>query len=277
MIYLSGSPTFFDEIEGEIEWYSWESEERDGDRGVCLRFHLSNFYEQIQRREAVKILERIVRDSSLEWIYPGPAEWKIDLDSFRNAFEVLSNCTWLKGRLQISPEFEPKTIKIFEKDRFEADIAFYLDPKEITRMSSNRTIPIEITESLGKFKEDYPDPSKACFIMMQFGQTKFHEEIFGTIHDVLNKSGFTALRADNKQYHDDLFSNVLTYIWGCGFGIAVFERLEDDEFNPNVSLEVGYLLALEKPICFLKDKTLKALTSDLVGKLYKQFDPQKPR
>ncbi len=33
--------------------------------------------------------------------------------------------------------------------------------------------------------------------------------------------------------------------------------------------------ALRKPVCLLKDQTLTTLQTDLVGKLYKQFDPQK--
>lgn len=60
------------------------------------------------------------------------------------------------------------------------------------------------------------------------------------------------------------------------FGLAVFERLEEDDFNPNVSLEVGYMHALKKSVCLLKDRTLKTLQTDLVGKLYKIFDPQDP-
>ena len=47
-----------------------------------------------------------------------------------------------------------------------------------------------------------------------------------------------------------------------------------DAFNPNVSLEVGYMLGLGKSVCFLKDRTLKTLHTDLVGKLYRSFDPQ---
>jgi hypothetical protein len=79
-----------------------------------------------------------------------------------------------------------------------------------------------------------------------------------------------------KKYHDDLFGNVLTYLHGCAFGVAVFERLEAEEFNPNVSLEVGYMRALRKSVCLLKDNTLKTLHTDLAGKLYKEFDPQNP-
>ena len=90
----------------------------------------------------------------------------------------------------------------------------------------------------------------------------------------LDTHDIRGVKADDKQYHDDLLSNVQTYLYGCGFGIAVFERIEAEDFNPNVSLEVGYMLAMKKPVCLLKDQTLKTLPTDLVGKLYKEFDPQ---
>lgn len=63
---------------------------------------------------------------------------------------------------------------------------------------------------------------------------------------------------------------------GCGSGIAVFERLEEENFNPNVAFEVGYMLAMKKPVCLLKDRTLTTLHADLMGKIYKEFDPQNP-
>jgi hypothetical protein len=134
--------------------------------------------------------------------------------------------------------------------------------------------PLEITESLQRFRKDHPDPSRTAFLMMQFGQTETNRRITSSIKDSLVKYGIKVLRADEKDYHDDLFPNVLTYIHGCRFGIAVFERLVDDDFNPNVSLEVGYMTALHKSVCYLKDQTLKTLQTDLVGKLYKAFNPQ---
>lgn len=136
--------------------------------------------------------------------------------------------------------------------------------------------PLEIHESLSRFIRDNPERKKNAFIMMQFGTTRLHEGIISTIRSCLSQYGITAFRADDREYHDDLFPNVLTYLYGCSFGIAVFERLEADDFNPNVSLEVGYMRALGKPVCLLKDKTLKTLQTDLVGKLYKEFDPQDP-
>jgi hypothetical protein len=34
------------------------------------------------------------------------------------------------------------------------------------------------------------------------------------------------------------------------------------------------MMALQKPILLLKDKTLKSLNTDLIGTLFKAFDPQ---
>jgi hypothetical protein len=88
--------------------------------------------------------------------------------------------------------------------------------------------------------------------------------------------GFNLLRADDHVYSEDLLTNVQAYIYGCRFAVAVFERIESDNFNPNVSLEVGYFLGLRKPVCLLKERTLPRLPSDLVGRLYVEFDGQDP-
>jgi len=44
---------------------------------------------------------------------------------------------------------------------------------------------------------------------------------------------------------------------GSAFGIAIFERLTSDIFNPNVSLEVGYMMAMHKPILYLTATLVK--------------------
>ena len=154
--------------------------------------------------------------------------------------------------------------------------AIRLDIVKRIDSSSQLNIPTEISESIERFRRDFPNPEKVAFVMMQFNKTQVHQEIYHAIRRSLTSLGITGLRADSKQYHDDLFSNVLTYIYGCKTGIAVFERIESDNFNPNVSLEVGYMKALGKPVCLLKDRTLKTLHTDLVGKLYQEFDPQSP-
>lgn len=130
----------------------------------------------------------------------------------------------------------------------------------------------EIASGLEKFKTDFPTGKKTAFIIMQFSETKLHKEIVSCIKDTLEKHNISALRADHKEYLDDLFPNVKVYMHACDFGIAVFDRIIEDDFNPNVSLEVGYMLGMGKNVLLLKDKTLKSLPTDLTGKLYKQFN-----
>lgn len=136
--------------------------------------------------------------------------------------------------------------------------------------------PPAISESLSQFRVDHTNADKTAFIMMQFRDTNQHTAISEAIKNSLGKHGISGVRADDKEYHDDLFPNVLTYMHGSGFGIAVFERIEEEAFNPNVSLEIGYMLALGKPVCFLKDRTLKSLNADLIGRLYREFDSYEP-
>jgi nucleoside 2-deoxyribosyltransferase len=44
------------------------------------------------------------------------------------------------------------------------------------------------------------------------------------------------------------------------------------DYNPNVAFEIGYLKALGKPVCLLKEKSVKSLPTDLIGKNYNEFD-----
>lgn len=119
---------------------------------------------------------------------------------------------------------------------------------------------------------DYPNPGSNVFLMMRFRDTKQHREILNTLRAGLEFYGVNGLRADDKTYSDSLWSNIKSYMDACDLGIAVFEQIEDDDFNPNVSLELGYMIAAKKRVLLLKEKRLKALPADVVGHLYKPFD-----
>jgi hypothetical protein len=135
-------------------------------------------------------------------------------------------------------------------------------------------IPVAIQDSLAEFRKDHLNAKSTCFVMMQFTETPAHLAIEKAIKDTLSKYHFTGLLARDKEYNDNLYPNIQTYMHGCEFGIAVFERIQKDDFNPNVSLEVGYMLGLKKRVLLLKDKTLTVLHADLAGKLYRPFDVQ---
>jgi hypothetical protein len=140
------------------------------------------------------------------------------------------------------------------------------------KISDEALVLPEIASGLEKFRADYPLGTRTAFIIMQFGATKPHATVVDCIKSSLKAHGIVALRADDKEYMDDLFANIKTYMHACDFGIAVFDRITEDDFNPNVSLEVGYMMGMGKDVLLLKDRTLRNLHTDLAGKLYKQFD-----
>jgi len=142
---------------------------------------------------------------------------------------------------------------------------------KIINFPSGNNIPSSIAESLQQFRRDYPNPSKVAFVMMEFNKKPEVSVILKSIKDVLAERKITAVRADEKQYHDDLIWNVMTYLYGCAFGIAVYEKIKSETFNPNISLEVGALFALNKSVCILKDNNLKEVPTDIIGKLYRPF------
>ena len=109
----------------------------------------------------------------------------------------------------------------------------------------------EIASGIEKFRRDYASHQKTAFIIMQFGTTKLHSQMVECIKTTLKKHGIIALRADDKQYMDDLFPNIKVYLHACNFGIAIFDRITEDDFNPNVTLEVGYMLGMDKDVLLM--------------------------
>lgn len=135
----------------------------------------------------------------------------------------------------------------------------------------------EFIDAIERFRKDYPDPECVGFLMMRFSTKSPYLKIEETVKDAFKEQGIVLLRADDIQYSPDLLTNIQVYMHGCGFGVAIFDRIADDEFNPNISLELGFMMALNKPVFILKDETLKSLPSDLVSRLYTNFDIHDPQ
>lgn len=136
--------------------------------------------------------------------------------------------------------------------------------------------PLEIRVSLDRLRNRLGMPQKLGFLIMRFAAEKPYERIVAAIKETAKSHGLMVVRADEYAFHANLLNNVKTYLHGCGFGIAIYERITTDEPNANVGLEVGYLMAMDKPVLLLKDKTVPTLPSDLAGELFKEFDPHDP-
>lgn len=125
---------------------------------------------------------------------------------------------------------------------------------------------------LREFLNDHPDPERNVFVMMRFLKSEQLDQAHAAIRDTLAERGFHAVRADDRDYTGELWSNIEVYMAGCKFGVAVFEDIESRDFNPNVSLELGYMLGRTKRCLILKEQRLPDLPADVVHRLYKPFD-----
>lgn len=108
--------------------------------------------------------------------------------------------------------------------------------------------------------------------MMRFMQSDQLDATYKAIRDTLAARGFDAVRADDRDYTGELWSNIEVYMTCSMYGVAVFEDIDKRDFNPNVSLELGYMLANRRRCLILKEQRLPDLPADVVHRLYKPFD-----
>lgn len=156
----------------------------------------------------------------------------------------------------------------------------------VRNVSLEATNPLYLTYSLhsnkckdgvAKLLGDSPY-EKNVFIMTPFLEGSRFKKMLEVIKKVLADNGLKGWIAHDKQVDSELWGNVQSYLLGCKYGIAIFMHEEDvtvstkPYFNPNVSIELGYMLGRGKQILLLKDKKLDSLQTDLFGSLYHEFD-----
>lgn len=78
--------------------------------------------------------------------------------------------------------------------------------------------------------------------------------------------------ASDRQIVDDLWGNVAAHMWASRYGIAFFEDRAKKGLNYNLTIEVGSMLVLGRRTALLKDKSIKSMPTDLVGKVYKSIN-----
>ncbi len=223
----------------------------------------SPFIQNLEITKANKILIYITFNETL--IMDELRELQDFFQNFNNKIEIIWGIAQDK---HLSPE-KVKISAIITGVETEDEIIEYSNLNEV---SIRKSIPKEIEQEVTKIRNEFKKTKMIAFLIMKFGTGKFYDQIYECIQNILAKKNIIVLRADYKEYHTDLYYNILSYIYAADFGIAVFERIEDEIYNPNVAFEVGFMTALNKPVCLLKEKTLKNLPTDIIGKLYKTFD-----
>ena len=87
----------------------------------------------------------------------------------------------------------------------------------------------------------------------------------------LAEDGMTAMPMLMEKQYDLIF---MDHMMPKISGMELLQNIRSIEFNPNVAIETGYMMAKpnDKYICILKDTRIKTLPTDFLGKLYKEYD-----
>ncbi|MEI9886788.1 MAG: hypothetical protein WDN08_09870 [Rhizomicrobium sp.] len=126
---------------------------------------------------------------------------------------------------------------------------------------------------LSEADDDSARAANKVFLITPFGDARLLRVMRATIRDVLEHHGLELTVADERMISKtgDLWGNVREHMEGAARAIAVFIPVDGRYFNPNVSLELGYMLAGGKDVLLLKERKLKQLQTDVIGFLYREF------
>ena len=138
--------------------------------------------------------------------------------------------------------------------------------------------PAGIVGPVLQFLEDHP------FDTNVFAMTRFPaepdpdrlDEAIAAARSACADHGLTLLLASDQEIVDDLWANVLAHMWASRYGMAFFEDRQKTGINKNMSIEVGAMLMTGRRCALLKDRTVKKMPTDLVGKIYRSVDLDDP-
>ena len=234
-----------------------------GDRRFSMRARTLDFALASARRRGMPVDGVAMCEATLashDESFPFLMNGNNDDDRLKTPFNTLSHFVW---------RFEPNLDVRFSDIREALGI-----PEPTSSSRPLQDVPPSARAALLSFLVEHPDYERNCFLIMPFVQTPLHKAIGDSLRAALRAYGFNPVRADDRVYSEDLLTNIQAYMHGCRLAVAVFDRIQAEAFNPNVSLEVGYFLGMRRPVCLLKERTLPRLPSDLVGRLYVEFDVQ---
>ncbi len=115
------------------------------------------------------------------------------------------------------------------------------------------------------------------FVIMRYGPDRMYKGLERAIKETVRSYGFEAKLARDMLFYGELWRNIEFFMKNSRYGIVIFERAMQPEFNPNVAVELGYMLGLGKYCLLLKEHSLPTLPTDVVGQLYESFEATNPK
>jgi len=133
-----------------------------------------------------------------------------------------------------------------------------------------------LTDQLAHIRNTFEkDLYRNVFVIMRYAPKAPFVEIEKTIKETLQRYGLKAVLAKDVAFHQQLWNHVRFCMEFSRYAIVVFESILNPDFNPNVTLELGYMLAKGRPCLILKEKAMPKLHTDIIGHLYVPFNAHK--
>lgn len=160
-----------------------------------------------------------------------------------------------------------------QTDEFRHDLDSLI--KQFRNHFSPKEYPQGIEKRIIDFKRRHP--RNTAYIITDYLLKNFAEKA-KTVLDHHNMYGKITI-APGGENRGKAWDNIEIYMNGCDFGICIYsddstldsDGNKRDKMNANVSFEVGYMLGLQKSVCFLKHDSLSKQPSDFSGDNYLAF------
>ncbi len=132
------------------------------------------------------------------------------------------------------------------------------------------TALVGFSEAIQRKIKEFPY-EKNVFLMMRF--RKDNRRLSDFIIKTLSEAGFRGVRADQTEWNltDDVY-NPIAVLYCCKFGIALFDKIEDNQaYNPNVIYELGIMHTLGRECLILLSDSLPPVPFDLIKNLHARY------
>ena len=116
----------------------------------------------------------------------------------------------------------------------------------------------------------YPDPKNPAVTDPELTQ------VIETVKVAIKAANYEPRVASDQDYHMQLWDNVELHMLGCRRGIAIVQDKVKAELNPNVAIEWGWMLGLDRRVLYLVEKDFKQERADWKGMSSSEFDWANP-
>jgi hypothetical protein len=136
--------------------------------------------------------------------------------------------------------------------------------------------PPGLLQGLQRFLDNHPFETNV-FAMTRFPESEDNDSdpvapAIRAARDVCAMHGLELHLASDRAIQDELWANVTAHMWASRYGLAFFEDRMKKGLNYNLTIEVGGMLTTGRRCALLRDSSVKAMPTDLVGQIYKPVD-----